>query len=141
MFGVGILEAPTRSFEQNDVFAYAFESLWRVGPNWGLSLGTRGRASTRRVSPIGAGDLGEVRASVEWRRGKLAIDAGLGHGYSEMSGDWSLRAGVAWVLGGGVWQPVAKRGYVRDDVRTAAGLVPLGCGVRVARVSDEGPCM
>ena len=104
-FGVGILEAPTRSFEQNDVFAYAFESLWQVRPNWGLSLGTRGRASTRRVSPIGAGDLGEVRAGVEWRRGKLAIDAGLGHGYSEMSGDWSLRAGVAWVLGGGAGNP------------------------------------
>ena len=98
-FGVGILEAPTRLFEQNDAFAYAFESLWEASPEWRFSIGTRGRASTRRVSPPGSGDLGEVRASVEWRRGRIAVDAGLGRGYSEMSGDWTLRAGIAWRFG------------------------------------------
>lgn len=99
-FGVSILEAPVESFEQNDAFAYALETLWDATPSWRLSVGTRGRASTRRVSPLGTGDLGELRATVEWRRGPLAIDAGLGHGTTEMSGDWNVRAGVAWTLAG-----------------------------------------
>ena len=97
-FGVGILEVPAQPFEQNDAFAYAFESHWRATPDWRVSVGTRGRASTRRVSPPGAGDLGEVRATLEWRRGPIAVDAGVGHGYTEMSGAWTLRAGVAWLL-------------------------------------------
>lgn len=99
-FGVGILEAPIDAFEQNDAFAYAFETLWRATPSWRLSVGARGRASTRRVSPLGTGDLGELRATVEWRRGPLAIDAGLGHGTTAPSGDWNVRAGVAWTLAG-----------------------------------------
>ncbi|MDE2663843.1 MAG: hypothetical protein OXI39_12675 [Gemmatimonadota bacterium] len=99
-FGVGILEAPIDVFEQNDAFAYAFEGQWDATPNWRLSVGTRGRASTRRVSPLGTGDLGEVRATVEWRRRPLAIDVGLGHGTTPLSGDWNLRAGVAWTLAG-----------------------------------------
>ena len=97
-FGVGILEVPAQPFEQNDAFAYAFESHWRATPDWRVSVGTHGRASTRRVSPLGAGDLGEVRATLEWRRGPIAVDAGVGHGYTEMSGAWTLRAGVAWLL-------------------------------------------
>lgn len=97
-FGVGILEAPTRPFEQNDAFAYAFESVWRAAPDWRLSVGTRGRASTRRVSPLGTGDLGEVRATLEWRRGGIAVDTGVGRGYTEMTGEWTIRAGVSWLL-------------------------------------------
>ena len=97
-FGVAILEAPSEAFEQNDAFAYAFESSWRAGPRWRLSLGTRGQMSTRRVSPRGTEDLGEIRTSVEWRRGPVAVDAGLGRGYSARSGDWHLRAGIAWLL-------------------------------------------
>ena len=96
--GVGILEVPTEPFEQNDTFAYAFEALWDAAPNWRLSVGTRGRRSTRRVSPRGTGDLGEVRATLEWRLGPLAFDAGLGHGTTALSGDWNLRAGVAWAV-------------------------------------------
>lgn len=99
-FGVSILEAPIEPFEQNDAFAWAVETLWCASPNWRLSAGTRGRASTRRVSPLGTGDLGELRASVTWRHGPLAIDAGIGHGTTAMSGDWSVRAGVAWTLAG-----------------------------------------
>ncbi|MYC88034.1 MAG: hypothetical protein F4X22_07335 [Gemmatimonadales bacterium] len=97
-FGVGILEVPIEPFEQNDAFAYAFEALWDATRNWRLSVGTRGRTSTRRVSPLGTGDLGEFRATVEWRRGPIAIDAGLGRGTTALSGDWNLRAGVAWTL-------------------------------------------
>ncbi len=99
-FGVGILEVPAEPFEQNDAFAYAFEALWDVAPTWRLSVGTRGRSSTRRVSPPGTGDLGELRATVEWRRGPVAIDGAVGHGTTEMSGDWNMRAGVAWTLAG-----------------------------------------
>ncbi len=99
-FGVGILEVPIEPFEQNDAFAYAFEALWNAAPDWRLSIGTRGRTSTRRVSPLGTGDLGEFRATVEWRRGPFAIDAGFGHGTTALSGDWNLRAGVAWTLAG-----------------------------------------
>ncbi len=99
-FGVGILEVPAEPFEQNDAFAYAFEALWDVAATWRLSIGTRGRSSTRRVSPPGTGDLGELRATVEWRRGPVAIDGAVGHGTSEMSGDWNMRAGVAWTLAG-----------------------------------------
>ncbi|MYH08756.1 MAG: hypothetical protein F4143_01055 [Gemmatimonadales bacterium] len=97
-FGVSILEVPAEPFEQNDAFAWAFEALWDAAPSWRLSVGTRGRASTRSISPPGTGDLGELRATVEWRRGPVAIDAALGHGTTEMSGDWNLRAGVAWTL-------------------------------------------
>jgi len=99
-FGVGILEVPAEPFEQNDAFAYAFEALWDAAPNWRFSVGTRGRSSTRSVSPPGTGDLGEVRAMAEWRRGPVAIDAALGHGTTEMSGDWNIRAGVAWTVAG-----------------------------------------
>jgi len=99
-FGVGILEVPAEPFEQNDAFAYAFEALWDAAPSWRLSVGARGRASTRRVSPPGTGDRGELRATVEWRRGPLVVDAGLGHGTTAPSGDWNVRAGVAWTLAG-----------------------------------------
>lgn len=99
-FGVAILEVPAEPFEQNDAFAWAFEALWDAAPSWRLSVGTRGRASTRSVSPPGTGDLGELRAMVEWRRGPVSIDAALGHGTTETSGDWNLRAGVSWTLAG-----------------------------------------
>ena len=117
-FGVSILEAPVEPFEQNDAFAYAVETHWYATPNWRLAIGTRGRASTRRVSPLGTGDLGEVRATLEWRRGPLAIDVGLGHGTTRMSGDWSVRAGVAWTLAGNrqaAHRPSANR--IRDTPR------------------------
>lgn len=99
-FGVAILEVPAEPFEQNDAFAWAFEALWDAAPGWRLSVGTRGRASTRSVSPPGTGDLGELRATVEWRRGPVSIDAALGHGTTETGGDWNLRAGVSWTLAG-----------------------------------------
>ncbi len=100
-FGVSILESPADLFEQNDVFAFAVESLWQVSRSWSIAAGTRGRISTRRISPAGAGDLGELRATAVWSRGSISVDAALGYGYTEMSGDWSLRGGVAWLLSGG----------------------------------------
>ena len=98
--GVGILEVPIEPFEQNDAFAYAFEALWDAAPGWRLSVGACGRSSTRSVSPPGTGDLGELRATVEWRRGPVSVDGGFGHGTTEMSGDWNVRAGVAWTHAG-----------------------------------------
>ncbi|MGH7540738.1 MAG: hypothetical protein ACRELC_07050, partial [Gemmatimonadota bacterium] len=50
--GVGILEAPLESFEQNDVLAYALEGLVRPAAGVRIGVGVQGRASTRDRVPV-----------------------------------------------------------------------------------------
>lgn len=99
--GIGILEAPLESFEQNDVVVYSGELLYRPadGP-LRLFLGVDGRASTRDRVPVGTEDLGEFRAGAEWRFGEWLVDGGLAAGYAGTSPDWGLAAGIAWLVGG-----------------------------------------
>jgi len=109
--GVGILEAPVQPFVQNDVFAYAFEWLWRANRRLRLGVSVLGRASTRGRVPLGTEDRGELRVSGEWRLGQAAVDLALARGYTGMSGDWSLQAGLAWTLarGGEGEHPASER--------------------------------
>jgi len=99
--GIGILEAPVKLFEQNDVVSYAVEWLWQADGRLRIGLGARGRVSTRRTVPIGTEDLGEVRLSGEWRLGAVGLDLGLGRGFTGNSADWQLDAGLAWTLARG----------------------------------------
>lgn len=96
--GVGILEAPVKSFEQNDVLSYAVEWLYRMNEHLRVAVGARGRASTRGVIPLGTEDLGEFLASGEWKIGELLLDVGFGHGFTKNSSDWLLEGGMTWVL-------------------------------------------
>ena len=96
--GVGILEAPVKSFEQNDVLSYAVEWLYRMNDHLRVAVGARGRASTRGVIPLGTEDLGEFLASGEWRIDQILLDVGFGHGFTRNSNDWLLEGGVTWAL-------------------------------------------
>jgi hypothetical protein len=98
--GVGILEAPVESFEQNDVFLYAGELLYRVGSGLRLALGLEGRASTRDRVPLGTEDLGEVVIGADYRLGSWLLDVGLTRGLVEDSSEWGVRAGWAYAAGG-----------------------------------------
>ncbi len=96
--GIGILEAPLDRFEQNDVIAYAFEGLYRMGPRLRLAAGLRGRASTRSRVPRGTEDLGEARLAAELRAGATALDLGVARGFARNGPGWRVQAGVAWTL-------------------------------------------
>lgn len=94
--GLAILEAPLENFEQNDVFVYSAEALWR--PPWELPirafLGVDGRASTRGRVPVGTEDLGEARFGVDYLVGPIRLDAGAAIGFTEISPDWGISGGV-----------------------------------------------
>lgn len=92
--GVGILEAPLETFEQNDVVAYAVEALLRPRDDLRLALGVDGRASTRSRIAVGTEDLGRLRAGAEWRLGAIALDVAVGRGFAGDSRGWSVEAGI-----------------------------------------------
>lgn len=94
--GVGILEAPAESFEQNDVVLYAGELLYRVGPGLRFAMGLEGRASTRDRVPLGTEDIGEVVIGADYRLGDWLVDVGLTRGLVEDSSEWGARAGWAY---------------------------------------------
>lgn len=93
--GVAILEAPTETFEQNDVLAYSAELLVRPGPQARLSLGVDGRASTRSRVPEGTEDRGELHLGAELERGLWTADLRVAVGYAERSPAWSVGGGIA----------------------------------------------
>lgn len=93
--GVAILQAPTETFEQNDVLAYSAELLVRPGAHARLSLGVDGRASTRGRVPEGTEDRGELHLGAELERGRWAADLRLAAGYVERSPAWAVAGGVA----------------------------------------------
>ena len=99
--GVGILEAPLENFEQNDVFLYAGELLYRAGPDLRLALGLEGRASTRDRVPLGTEDLGEAVIGGDYRFGPWILDVALTHGLVEDSSEWGVRVGWAYASGQG----------------------------------------
>ncbi|MCG8467084.1 MAG: hypothetical protein MJB57_02610 [Gemmatimonadetes bacterium] len=99
--GVGILEAPLESFEQNDVLAFAFEWSWDPHERLRLAVGARGRASTRDLVPLGTEDAGEAVLRAELAVGRARFDLGLGHGLVRDSGDWRAELGVGWSLARG----------------------------------------
>lgn len=97
--GIGILEAPTEAFVQNDVVVYAAELLYRPeGHPLALSLSARGRASTRGRIPLGTEDRGRLRLLGELRLGPWRLDAGVLAGYAGTSPDAGLEVGAARVL-------------------------------------------
>lgn len=97
--GVAILEAPLEPFVQNDVLAYAGELLHELAEGARLSLGFRGRASTRGRVPLGTEDRGEVGAGLEVGAGGWRVDGGVSAGYAGTSPAWTLMVGVARTLG------------------------------------------
>jgi hypothetical protein len=99
--GVGILEAPLENFEQNDVFLYAAEVLYRAGSRVRLALGLEGRASTRGTVPRGTEDLGEVVIGVDYRVGSWLLDMAMTGGIVADSPDWGLRLGWGYAPGQG----------------------------------------
>lgn len=94
--GVAVLEAPVDGFVQNDVVVYAAELLYRpTATPASLSVAAVGRASTRGRVPLGTEDLGEARLGGELIAGPWRLDADVAVGYTEVSPEWSLEAGVA----------------------------------------------
>lgn len=95
--GVAILETPLKSFDQNDVLAYAAELLWEVPGSDGVRLatGVEGRANTRGIVPLGLEDEGAWRVGVDWSTDGWIVDADLSVGYAALSPEWEIRAGVA----------------------------------------------
>ena len=96
ILGIGILEAPLESFEQNDVVVYRFEGQYQVTERLGLSAGLAGHASTRSHVAVGTEDTGQVRLAVDWNTGPLTLDIGLAAGLAGISPDWRWSGGVAW---------------------------------------------
>lgn len=94
--GIGILEAPLESFEQNDVLAYAAELLLKLGSRVRLALGVDGRAATRGRVLAGTEDLGALTLGADWRHGAWTIDAGVSRGLATSSADWSVGVGLSW---------------------------------------------
>lgn len=95
--GIGILEAPLESFEQNDVAVYSAELLYALpGRRARLAVSLDGRASTRGHVPIGTEDLGEVRVGADLRLGPWLLDADLLAGYAGNTPDWGFGTGLAW---------------------------------------------
>ncbi len=91
--GVGILEAPLENFEQNDVFVYSSEVLYRAGSWIRLALGVDGRTSTRGRVPRGTEDLGEVVLGADLRLGLWLLDSAITAGIAADSPDWGFRLG------------------------------------------------
>ncbi len=100
--GVGILEAPLESFEQNDVLVYSGELLYElpVRPRVRIFAEIDGRASTRSRVPIGTEDEGRLSFGADVGLGRWVLDV-LGFvGYAGVSADWGLGAGLSFHIGG-----------------------------------------
>lgn len=94
--GVGILEAPLENFEQNDVFVYAGEIVYRAGSRVRLALGVEGRASTRGRVPVGTEDVGEAVLGVDYHVGPWLLDMAMTGGVVADSPDWGIRVGWSY---------------------------------------------
>jgi len=94
--GVGILEAPLKNFEQNDVIEYSGELLVRLlGGRVRLNAGLDGRVSTRGLVPLGTEDRGTLSFGADLAAGAWLFDTGFDVGYAGSSPDWGFGIGIA----------------------------------------------
>ncbi len=88
--GIGILNAPTQTFSQNDVFTYGLAGIVRIDKTFSVVGEVNGRQNTRPgTGPLGTESQGEARLGMQIRASGLRFDvagiAGLTR-YSPRSG-------------------------------------------------------
>jgi len=73
--GIGILNAPTQAFSQNDVFTYGLASIVRLDKTFSLVGEVNGRLNTRPgTGPLGTESQGEARLGMQVRASGLRFD-------------------------------------------------------------------
>ena len=95
--GIGILNAPTQSFSQNDVFTYGLASVVRLDKTFSLVGEVNGRQNTRPgTGPLGTESQGEARLGMQVRASGLRFDfAGIA-GLTKFSPRSGLTVGVTY---------------------------------------------
>ena len=95
--GVGILNAPTQTFSQNDVFTYGLAGIIRINKMLSLVSEVNGRQNTRPgTGPLGTESQGEARLGMQVRASGLRFDfAGIA-GLTKFSPRSGLTVGVTY---------------------------------------------
>jgi hypothetical protein len=95
--GIGIINAPTQSFTQNDVFTYGLAGIVRLNKMFNMVGEVNGRQNTRPgTGPLGTESQGEARLGMQVRASGLRFDfAGIA-GLTKFSPRSGLTVGVTY---------------------------------------------
>src|SRR5436190_8996944 len=95
--GIGILNAPTEHFSQNDVFTYGLASIVRLNKTFSMVGEVNGRQNTRPGNgPLGTESQGEARLGMQVRASGLRFDfAGIA-GLTKFSPRSGVTVGVTY---------------------------------------------
>ena len=95
--GIGIINAPTQNFTQNDVFTYGLASIIRLDKMFSLVGEVNGRQNTRPgTGPLGTESQGEARLGMQVRASGLRFDfAGIA-GLTKFSPRSGVTVGVTY---------------------------------------------
>jgi hypothetical protein len=95
--GIGILNAPTQTFSQNDVFTYGLAGIVRLNKMFSLAGEVNGRQNTRPgTGPLGTESQGEARLGMQVRASGLRFDfAGIA-GLTKFSPRSGVTVGVTY---------------------------------------------
>jgi hypothetical protein len=95
--GIGILNAPTQTFSQNDVFTYGLAGIVRIDKTFSVVGEVNGRQNTRPgTGPLGTESQGEARLGMQVRASGLRFDfAGIA-GLTKFSPRSGVTVGVTY---------------------------------------------
>ena len=97
-FGAGILTAPRKLNEQNDVFTYGFGFIWKLKDKLQLAGEINGFLSTRHTIPIGTEDRGSLRCGLVWGSPGLSLELFPIYGLTKREGKFGMSIGLSWRL-------------------------------------------
>jgi len=94
--GIGILTAPKKINEQNDVFVYGLGFVWNLNRSFLVAGEANGFFSTRRTIPVGTEDRGRARLGCAWVSSQFSLEVFPSYGLTKREGTLGILIGFAW---------------------------------------------
>lgn len=104
--GLGIMNAPLRTFTQNDVLLYGLAGIFRLNDRINIASEVNGRLNTRSDVPLGTESVGQFRIGTQIKASGLRFDTAAIFGLTRKSPRTGVTFGVTYESP--VFFPVAK---------------------------------
>jgi hypothetical protein len=94
--GLGIMNAPLRTFTQNDVLLYGLAGIFRLNDRINIASEVNGRLNTRSDVPLGTESVGQFRIGTQIKASGLRFDTAAIFGLTSKSPRTGVTFGVTY---------------------------------------------